>query len=457
MIRLIQFFFFLALLSIQLTVKAQKSPVKTRLLFIYDASNSMNGKWQTGNKHQVAKRFLFKALDSLKYVDNIELALRVYGHQSNYRNGQNCKDTKLEVPFKKDNIELIKSKMNDIRPKGTTLIARSLEYSENDFPSCSNCRNVIILITDGGEECDGDPCAISKMLQRRGIILKPFIIGLGLDGSFKETFSCVGNYFDAFNEEVFNDILGVVITQALNATTAQVNLLNTAGRPTETNVAFTLLDHETGDQVYNYVHTLNGAGNPDTVFFEPSNTYDLVVHTLPKVTKQHVSITPGIHNIIGVKAPQGELIVTTGHQVRSEQPQVIVRQKGKMQTLNVQKTGTKHKYLVGKYDLEVLTLPRTYIRGAEVKQSHTTTVEIPRSGLLTLMPKTPGFGSVFKLTDDNKLEWVFDLNSNSSRQSIRLQPGDYRVIFRTKAASDTKFSRVKDFKIISGSSVAVKL
>ena len=41
----------------------------------------------------------------------------------------------------------------------------------------------MILITDGIEECGGDH-AISIALQKKGIVLKPFVIGVGLD--FKE-------------------------------------------------------------------------------------------------------------------------------------------------------------------------------------------------------------------------------------------------------------------------------
>ncbi|MBK9638483.1 MAG: hypothetical protein IPO63_11975 [Bacteroidetes bacterium] len=50
--------------------------------------------------------------------------------------------------------------MEEISPSGTTPIARSLEECGGDFPK-SQARNIIILITDGIEECNGDPCAVS--------------------------------------------------------------------------------------------------------------------------------------------------------------------------------------------------------------------------------------------------------------------------------------------------------
>ena len=184
---------------------------KTRILFIYDASNSMNGSWQKGKKHTIAQRLLSETIDEMQDIPNLETALRVYGHQKYYRNGQDCNDTKLEVPFAAKNAKQIKSKLKSITPKGTTPIAMTLEKSAEDFSPCSNCRNIIILITDGIEECGGDPCAISMKLQRQGIVLKPFVIGIGLDMNFKKSFECLGTFYDASDEATFKKVLGIVV------------------------------------------------------------------------------------------------------------------------------------------------------------------------------------------------------------------------------------------------------
>ena len=143
-------------------------------------------------------------LDSLKTMDNLEIGLRVYGHQKSFP-PQDCDDTRLEVDFGKSNdvTERIKAKLKMIRARGTTPIAISLEKGAYDFPKTDNSRNIIILITDGREECNMDPCSVSRLLQREGIILKPFVIGVGLDETYKKTFDCVGTYYDA---------LGAIIT-----------------------------------------------------------------------------------------------------------------------------------------------------------------------------------------------------------------------------------------------------
>ena len=222
-------------------VNSQQSDPKkplTRILFVFDCSQSMAGKWESDQKINIARNFLNKTIDSLEKVEQVEMALRVYGHQS-YVPPQDCEDTRLEIPFAPGNGEKIKHKLRNLNPKGTTPIANSLRYAVGDFPPCANCRNIIILITDGIEACDGDPCAVSRDLQKKGIALKPFVIGIGLDPRFKNTFDCVGQYYNATDEKKFKDVLEIVIYQVLNDKTAKVKLLDEAGNTKETDVNMT--------------------------------------------------------------------------------------------------------------------------------------------------------------------------------------------------------------------------
>ena len=86
----------------------------TRILFILDASNSMNAAWDDNQTRiQAAKELLAQTVDSLRGTPNLEIALRVYGHQSPITaTFQDCNDTKLEIPFGKDNYDKVKSLKN---------------------------------------------------------------------------------------------------------------------------------------------------------------------------------------------------------------------------------------------------------------------------------------------------------------------------------------------------------
>lgn len=438
-------------------LSAQQAKPLTRIEFVFDASFSMFGQWQSGMKMDIAKKMLNEFLDSIQKVNNpnLELAFRCYGHQVPLRPERSCTDTKLEVPFGKNNTTAIKNKLKQIVPKGTTPIAYTLEQCGNDFPSAAapNVRNIIILITDGIEECDGDPCAVSMALQKKGIILKPFVIGIGLDQSYLNTFGCIGKFYDASSESSFKNILNIVISQALNNTTAQVNLNDQIGKPTETDVNMTFYDEQTGAIRYNYIHTINNKGVPDTIVIDPIGTYKMVVHTIPPIEKKNIELTPGKHNIIAVDAAQGYISLKTSGNSGVD---CIIRKNGEMQTLHVQQMNSTEKYLIGKYDIEILTLPRIKLNKVDVSQSKTTTVEIPQSGSVTIQKPSEGYGSIY-LEENNKLVWVCNLNNYLTQETIVLQPGKYRLEFRPKNAKESIYTIEKRFKIESGISTPVKL
>ncbi len=427
-------------------------PSLTRILFVFDASQSMWAKWESDTRINIARKLLNQMLDSLKGVENVELALRVYGHQKPVP-PQDCSDTRLEVPFRKNNIDEIKSVIQRIEPKGTTPIARSLEAAALDFPKSTPSRNIVILITDGIEACDGDPCAVSIELQKQKIFLKPFVIGIGLDQDFKKTFECVGQYFDAASEKQFKDVLGIVISQALNNTTLQINLLDINENPTETDVPMTFYEKKSGKIIYNYVQTLNKKGNPDTLVIDPLPTYRVVVHTVPPVSIDSVKLTPGKHTIVGTNAAQGFLSIKASTQYFKD-IKCLIRQKNDSKILHVQNINETTKLLIGNYDLEILTLPRLYITEVNIRPNHTTTVQIPNPGMVTLMFDASGIGAIF-FERDNKLEWVINLDTELTRQTFSLLPGNYRVIWRSKNIKKTAYSIEKKFTIKSDTSIPI--
>lgn len=438
------------ILGIQFNVNAQAYiKPKTRILFLLDGSGSMYAAMDKDIRINVAKRLLGKIIDSLESAKEVQVALRVYGHTS--PPGQrNCKDTKLEVPFKYHNHKQVKEKLKDIVPKGTTLIAYSLQQAAYDFPKEPGVRNIIILITDGIEECEGDPCAVSEALQSSGVVLRPFIIGLGSTEDFRKAFECVGRYYDANTEESFNNVLNVVITQALNSTTVQVNLLDVNAKPTETNVNMSFYDMHSNQLVYNYIHTMNERGIPDTVLLDPIYKYRMVVHTIPPVEKSDIEITAGRHNIVAVDAPQGYLNVKITGVTNYNDLKCIIRKKGSMQTLHVQNANTTEKYLVGKYDLEVLTLPRQIFKDVSVDQNTTTTLEMAQPGRLNISAFTQQYIADIYQMNRNEIVWLARLPQENKIHNIIMQPGKYKIVYRAKNATRSNQTFEREFNITSG-------
>lgn len=430
----------------------------TRILFIFDGSNSMNGQWQESSKIKVAKKLMKETMNELSGIENLEVGLRMYGHQTRiYPGQQDCNDTKLEVPFGKNNFDKIKTKINSLQPKGTTPIARSLEYAAQDFPECSTCRNVIILITDGIEACDEDPCAVAKMLREKGIEVRPYVIGIAMDMESLKGFECIGKSYEASTEESFRDVMKVVMSEALNNTTVQVNLLNTAKKPKETDVPMSFYDMKTGELKYTFMHTLDKKNRPDTMWVDPLSTYRLVVHTTPEVIKEGIELKAGEHNTITLDAPMGGLefrILGGGNSYTDIK--CVIRKSGEGETINAQKMNSEDRYIVGSYDVEILSLPRILMRNVKVAQSKTNRIVIQKAGTVNI--NTPFFGIAALFTEEKgERVWVCNLEREKLNYQLSLQPGKYTIVYRPARKNSSAYTITKDFRIASGTSMEVNL
>jgi len=425
------------------------------VLFVFDASKSMKTKHGLKTRIQGAKELFYDFLDSLNKQKNIQFALRMYGSVVAYPPGD-CKDSKLVVPFAKNNIDIIKTKVAEANPTGITPIEHSLTEAANDFPD-TKAINMIILITDGIEECDGDPCKARQKLMEKGIVFKPFIIGIGLTPEQIKTFECVGDYYDFDNSQTLSNINSFISKQTKNKTTLQVNLLDTKSLPSETNVAMTFYDANNNNYRYNYLHTMNGLNRPDTLYLDEYLNYKVVAHTIPPTESKNAALTQGKHNIIPIDAPQGyiELRRPVGVYNFNERVKCIVRKANSdMKTLHVQNINTIEKYITGAYDIEVLTLPRTYLNGVKVVQTQIKLLEIPNAGMLTVRALDNGDGCIMK--ENKKLEWVCNLNTSTS-QTYYLQPGNYRIEWRAKNLKGSIYTIEKRFTILSDLETKVEL
>jgi Ca-activated chloride channel homolog len=437
--------------------QAKSQEKLTRILFVLDASNSMNADWGSGQTRiDAAKDILIKCVDSLVGTANLEIALRVYGHQSPITaTYQDCNDTKLEVPFAKDNYRNVRNKLKTIVAKGTTPIARSLEASAEDFPD-NQSNNIIILITDGLEACDNDPCIIAKKLKDKNINVTPFVIGLGLDLSYLEKFKCIGAYSEAETKEAFKNVLRTIVNKTIINTTAQININDITKNPKETDVTMFLYEAGTNKLKYTFTHTINRYGNPDTLVIDPSFKYDLVVNTIPKIEKKNISLTKNTHNTIEVDGPQGFIKVRTSNGIRDYSIQARIMLHGSNQTINVQEINGIDKYIVGKYDLEILTLPRIY-QTVTVEQNSVSNVDILAPGLFNYKSSNVNVGQIFMLNSDGKWDWIYNLDQVKTFGNVYLQPGTYRLVYRQKKLRSTANTFEKDFIIYSNKTTTINL
>jgi len=433
----------------------QKLPEKTRLLFLLDASGSMQAKMENTYRIRVAKHFLSEFVDSLRVNSNLEIGLRVYGHQYD-RKFSRCDDSKLEVAFGPNNHDRILERIKAINPQGTTPIAYSLEQAAKDFSMDKGYRNVIILITDGIESCEGDPCAVSLALQKKGIFLKPFVIGIGMEKEFEKAFNCVGKFYDASDINQFRKVLNQAISTSLGKTSLSVELLDHQNKPTETNVNVSFINNFTQQSVFEFVHYRDAQGRPDTVEIDPVLNYDVVVNTVPPVVKKQVNIEPGKHNVLKINAPQGTFRVDmSSHFEYREGVKVLVKGPKNGRVYTVANIEEETRLLMGTYDIEVLCLPRREFKDVEIVKGSPRVFALKKPAIINIKSIGRGFGSVYEISSDGKQTWVCNLDESKTYQSMTIQPGKYKIVYRSNEARGSKFTRISDLDVSPGATLNV--
>jgi Ca-activated chloride channel family protein len=130
--------------------------------------------------------------------------------------------------------------------------------------------------------------------------------------------------------------------------------------------------------------------------------------------------------------------------------------KDQPQTLNSQTFNSVQKYLVGAYDVEIFTLPRTYQR-VEVTQSKTTIIDVIASGTFNYTSTKGLVGQIFVDKGNNSFEWVCNLEDGLKEGKWTLQPGNYKVIYREKEQKSTAYTKEKSFKIESNRTLNINL
>lgn len=160
---------------------------KGYIYIILDSSGSMWGELPDNTrKVETAKKVL------KEYVagdfEGYELAFRVYGH----RKKGDCKDSELLIPFGEPDqvITELTESIDSIKPLGKTPITYSLEQALEDF---GDKQGEIILISDGIETCDADPCELARQWQEKNVQIKVHVVGLGLDEKSKTAMQCISD------------------------------------------------------------------------------------------------------------------------------------------------------------------------------------------------------------------------------------------------------------------------
>ncbi|TGY88003.1 VWA domain-containing protein, partial [Marinicauda algicola] len=138
-------------------------------ILVIDASNSMWGQIDGVAKIEIAREAVSGLLD--RWNPEVELGVMAYGHR---REGD-CTDIELVAPVGAER-PVVDTALASLTPRGKTpmtdAVAQAAEaLSHADRPA------TVILVSDGRETCNADPCAVASELERSGVAFTAHVVG----------------------------------------------------------------------------------------------------------------------------------------------------------------------------------------------------------------------------------------------------------------------------------------
>lgn len=206
---------------------------------VFDASGSMAEDAGGGETRiTAARRAIEQIIASLPDgQQNLNVGFRVFGHKGNNTDAgkaESCASTDLYVPMQGVNKDALRSQASVYKPTGWTPISLALQKAGEDLQKGDNIKNTIIMVTDGEETCNGDPCAVSAALAKSGAQVQINVVGFGLTPDVAGTLKCIGDntggsYTDAQNGDALVQSLQQLIQSTIQRAYLRVVSLNPDG------------------------------------------------------------------------------------------------------------------------------------------------------------------------------------------------------------------------------------
>jgi Ca-activated chloride channel family protein len=195
------------LFSMPTTAEDADPSFAERAILVLDASGSMWGQIEGTPKITIAQDVIRGLLDD--WSPKVELGLTAYGH----REKGNCADIETLAPVGPIDARGIMSAVEGLNPKGKTPLtaavqqaAEALKYTED--------KATVILVSDGEETCDLDPCEIGRALESAGVDFTAHIISFDVPEEETADLRCLasetgGLFLEASNADELKDAMSV--------------------------------------------------------------------------------------------------------------------------------------------------------------------------------------------------------------------------------------------------------
>jgi len=186
-----------------------------KVMLVLDASNSMWGQIEGQNKIVIARDVVRDVLGDIS--GDIRLGVIAYGHRAE----GDCNDIETVIPVGPVDGNRYMSVIDSLKPKGKTPLTEAVrraaeELKYDDVPA------TVILVSDGIETCNADPCALAAELASSGVDFTVHVVGFDLSAEDAASFSCLaeqtgGRVFQARNAGELTEALDTAVQEVAAA------------------------------------------------------------------------------------------------------------------------------------------------------------------------------------------------------------------------------------------------
>jgi Ca-activated chloride channel family protein len=189
--------------------RAAEPAPNANLLIVLDASGSMAGRIHGQTKMDLAERVVKDLIAGLPADTNV--GLLVYGSRS-AREKRDCKDIDLLRPVQGVDARAFDAALARVSPRGMTPIGAALRRGADALRALPG-PSTIVLVSDGTETCESDPCAVARQIREStGIDLRVHVVGLDVAAGERGALECVaegggGTYYPVADEAQLREAL----------------------------------------------------------------------------------------------------------------------------------------------------------------------------------------------------------------------------------------------------------
>ena len=189
------------------------SAEREQVMLVLDASGSMWGQIEGRSKVEIARDAVKDLVGHWK--TEVDLGLVAYGHR---RKGD-CADIETLLPPAPLDAPTFLAKVNSLAAKGMTPLSQAVIHAAEAL-KLTEQKATVILISDGEETCDLDPCAVGKELETRSVAFTAHVIGFDVPNpAHQAQLRCLaentgGRYLNASDAASLEKALGEVAVEA---------------------------------------------------------------------------------------------------------------------------------------------------------------------------------------------------------------------------------------------------